>query len=453
MGYTLIFAILILGGLIATIGDRLGSRVGKARLSIFNLRPRTTATLVTVVTGALIAALTLGILIATSSQLRDGLFQLETIRAELGATQAEKQKIEAELLEARTEQNAAQQRLDRINRSLSLALIRQTETQAQLKIVGAKFIEAQAELAKIQAQEQALRERITTLTTDQQRFLAETEKLQAERDRLNQDLVRISAEQSALKATVAESQSRLADLENQRNNLIADVNILQANREQLVASIQALRQGNVAILADQLLAMGVVRPNLSSSELKAAIVQLLQQADRNARTLLDFLPGTEPKQAVIKVSEAQIDSLVDRMRDGRSYVIRILSGSNYLRRETSILVTADITVNRQIFNKGDVIASLTFRPSLPPNELESRVEQLFLLASFRARREGVLSDPITGKVGSFSPTAIKELLQVVGEYKEPFEIQAVAKEPIFTASSLNIELILRVNGAEVKRFS
>jgi Uncharacterized protein conserved in bacteria with the myosin-like domain len=143
MGYTLVFAILVLGGLIATIGDRLGSRVGKARLSIFKLRPRTTATLVTVVTGALISASTLGILIATSSQLRDGLFQLDAIRSELEETQKQKQQIEAELLSARTEQEQAQQRLDRINRSLGLALIRQSETQAQLPEVGNKFLEAQ----------------------------------------------------------------------------------------------------------------------------------------------------------------------------------------------------------------------------------------------------------------------------------------------------------------------
>ena len=63
-GYILIVAILILGGVIAASGDRIGTRVGKARLSLFKLRPKQTATLVTIVTGSLIAALTLGILIA-----------------------------------------------------------------------------------------------------------------------------------------------------------------------------------------------------------------------------------------------------------------------------------------------------------------------------------------------------------------------------------------------------
>jgi uncharacterized protein (DUF3084 family) len=59
-GWLLILAVLILGGVLSTLGDRLGSRIGKARLSLFQLRPRKTAVLVTVLTGSLISALTLG---------------------------------------------------------------------------------------------------------------------------------------------------------------------------------------------------------------------------------------------------------------------------------------------------------------------------------------------------------------------------------------------------------
>ena len=92
-GYTLILAILILGGMIATLGDRIGTKVGKARLSIFKLRPRDTATVVTIATGGMISASTLGILLLLSSQLRDGLFRLESIRSELSSSQEQKQKI------------------------------------------------------------------------------------------------------------------------------------------------------------------------------------------------------------------------------------------------------------------------------------------------------------------------------------------------------------------------
>jgi len=59
--FILIAAILILGGVIATVGDRIGTRVGR-RLSLFKLRPRNTAVVVTILTGSIISASTLAIL-------------------------------------------------------------------------------------------------------------------------------------------------------------------------------------------------------------------------------------------------------------------------------------------------------------------------------------------------------------------------------------------------------
>ena len=71
-GYVLIGVILFLGGIIAVSGDRIGSKVGKARLSLFKLRPRQTATLVTVAAGTLLSASVLTVLLASSEQLRTG---------------------------------------------------------------------------------------------------------------------------------------------------------------------------------------------------------------------------------------------------------------------------------------------------------------------------------------------------------------------------------------------
>ena len=61
-GLTLILVLAIMGGAIAFIGDKLGSKIGKKRLSIFGLRPYHTSVLMTVITGILIAAVTLGVL-------------------------------------------------------------------------------------------------------------------------------------------------------------------------------------------------------------------------------------------------------------------------------------------------------------------------------------------------------------------------------------------------------
>ncbi|MFM9103336.1 MAG: DUF3084 domain-containing protein, partial [Cyanobium sp.] len=78
-GWLLILMLLVLGGVLSTLGDRLGSRVGKARLSLFNLRPRHTAVVITVLTGSLISAVSLGLMLLVSERLRTGLFELDQL--------------------------------------------------------------------------------------------------------------------------------------------------------------------------------------------------------------------------------------------------------------------------------------------------------------------------------------------------------------------------------------
>ncbi len=100
-GWLLILSLLVLGGILSTLGDRLGTRVGKARLSLFNLRPRSTAVVITVMTGSLISALSLGLMLLVSRQLRVGLFQLDTLQAKINSAQQELKQRENNLIALR----------------------------------------------------------------------------------------------------------------------------------------------------------------------------------------------------------------------------------------------------------------------------------------------------------------------------------------------------------------
>ncbi len=92
-----ILLILILGGILSTLGDRLGTRVGKARLSIFKLRPKSTAVLITVFTGSIISAISFATMVAFDRDLRIGLFQLEDIREKITESEKELKKLEKNL--------------------------------------------------------------------------------------------------------------------------------------------------------------------------------------------------------------------------------------------------------------------------------------------------------------------------------------------------------------------
>ena len=74
MAWILILFLIILGGLIAPFGDLLGTKIGKARFSILRLRPKKTATIVTIITGGFISAISIGLLLLVSEEFRQRLF-------------------------------------------------------------------------------------------------------------------------------------------------------------------------------------------------------------------------------------------------------------------------------------------------------------------------------------------------------------------------------------------
>ncbi len=74
MAGILIVFLILLGGLIAPFGDLLGTKIGKARFSILKLRPKKTATIVTIITGGFISAVSIGLLILVSEEFRQRLF-------------------------------------------------------------------------------------------------------------------------------------------------------------------------------------------------------------------------------------------------------------------------------------------------------------------------------------------------------------------------------------------
>ena len=74
VAWILIVFIILLGGLIAPFADLLGTKIGKARFSILKLRPKKTATIVTIITGGFISAISIGLLILVSEEFRQRLF-------------------------------------------------------------------------------------------------------------------------------------------------------------------------------------------------------------------------------------------------------------------------------------------------------------------------------------------------------------------------------------------
>lgn len=93
--------IMLVAGMIAYVGDRVGHQVGRKRLTLFGLRPKYTSTIVAVGTGMLIAlTVTLAALFA-SNLVRTAFFRLGSITARINELQAQQLQLEEELKETR----------------------------------------------------------------------------------------------------------------------------------------------------------------------------------------------------------------------------------------------------------------------------------------------------------------------------------------------------------------
>ena len=385
-GWLLILALLVLGGVLSTLGDRLGSLVGKARLSLFNLRPRHTAVLITVLTGSMISAVSLGLMLLVSQQLRVGLFELDQIQARLQASRFALARTRAELASAAAGRRQAQQLLQ----------------QAQRRTASLR-----RDLAPLQAQRNQLE--------------AERNQLAAERDRLSQEVVNRDADIRRNKLELAQVQRRIE----------AGASELR----QLEANMVALRRGDVVIASGQPLARAKVKLE-QPGEARPVIDALLQQANRMAfqRTL----PGQPANSQILLVPRSDIAKLEELLSKPGRWVVSILSAANVLRGEKQVLAFPDLRPNRLVVRGGESLASTIIEADLRnPEGIARRLNLLMAAAYAKAQRQGTISDGLQFDAAAFNQLARALADRPAGELAN---LEAVALRDAETPDPIGVEL-------------
>lgn len=478
-GYVLILAMLVLGCAIATVGDQIGTKVGKARLSLFNLRPRKTATLVTVVTGGFISASTLAILLLLDQRLRTGLFQLEEIQQDLYSarqdfenTQSEKRRVEAELDAARNRAVLVQERLDALDRSLERvsqelaeALEEQVQTQQQLRQTETQLENTEAErrqaeqqisriesqLQETEAQRESLEVGIFQLQRQQQQLQAAADvarrQLEARDRELERNRQRLMTQEGELARQEKERSQQAMELLRQelelaqREELLASLSQQQMNLQQELQRIGQdfllLRERRLAILQQQVLTSARVRV-MNPEQVDEVILQILQEANRVASQVLrPGIPTTEDPPT-LQVESEQIHELRERLAEGQEYVVRVRSSRNYLLGEAFVQGFLEVLPNQVIFEADEVVAEVVVDLDMNLNEVFDRVYWLLEAARFQGERQGILPAQIQ-MVGGRNPEFrefVERLLEESGEVR----IQAVSQDLTYTSGPLFLSL-------------
>jgi len=164
----LIFTLIVISGLIAFVGDWVGLKIGKKRVTVFGLRPHFTAIFITIISGILIAIITVTVLSISSNDVRTALFGMEELK----------------------------ERLSYLSREVELRNMQLSTTKEDLK-------EKTTQLQEVEEKYQKLSEDIKNKTSQLEELLIIREGLIEEKDKLTEEVEELNATIKALYSGIA----------------------------------------------------------------------------------------------------------------------------------------------------------------------------------------------------------------------------------------------------------
>lgn len=170
VGLKHILILATVGGLIAYIADKLGSRIGKARVTFFGLRPRQSATVLTIVSGVVIALLSVTVMAFMSENARVALFGMEQISKELRVLEKERDMAAEALADAKRNVDKQQQVIQILDRrikdgsaTVAQAKSRIADAQKQVTELNEAKEKLAGEIVKLEQNTKILKDGITAM--------------------------------------------------------------------------------------------------------------------------------------------------------------------------------------------------------------------------------------------------------------------------------------------------
>jgi len=147
----LLSTVIIISGLIAFVGDWVGLKIGKKRVTIFGLRPHSTAIFITIISGILIAIITVTILAISSNDVRTALFGMEELKENLSYLSREVELRNMQLSSTKEdlkEKTTQLQEMEEKYQKLSEDIINKASQVEELLIIREGLIEEKEKLSE-----------------------------------------------------------------------------------------------------------------------------------------------------------------------------------------------------------------------------------------------------------------------------------------------------------------
>lgn len=399
-GITLILVLAMMGGLIAYLGDKLGSKIGKKRLRLFGLRPHDTSVVMTIVSGMLVAALTITVLTIASKEVRTALFGMKQMRAEIASLTATRDKANEELSAQSAKIEELDQKISEATQAAEQARQQKAAAEAQMKDAQAQMQQAQADLGQLQA-----------------RYAEASTRLQ-------------------------EAQEQVRQAEAARDQLQQDVKSLEDTAKKLREGIVAVREGHVVFRSGEILYSGVLKSGQSEENTQKQLQEFLNQANIQVAGRI----GVDPSTPVIWLSREAVENAASNLEKAKGDMyVRVCAAGNILSGEV-VVSRLEMVGDKVVYPEDTLI--LTQSITVDPNSNESDLALMaFLKAVNRAAQaDGVIPNPITGDVGAITSTELSNASEKIRSLGGKVVITAKARRDITVAGPVLLDLEIRPVG-------
>jgi len=424
-GILLIVALVIVSGVIAYVGDIVGRRMGRKRLSVFGLRPRHTAIAISVVAGMLITVLTLGVAMSVSEDVKDGFLRVVEMRQE-------QQGLSQQLADLDGELKGREQELERARQA------------AEAQLTALKAVEVELDETKTK-----LEETRTALQQEQAK------------------LARASAEVKKREAVVERQTRRLTNLGREYDKLLRDIDNLEAWKAWLTRGVVFERGEPILFGAGQPLAAEVIDGRAPLATIRRSLDAFVTRLGKMVRTA-GALPLASDDQAVVlgkPVADPEGDTLTwaspeqvlnavadGILESGGDVIVRAFSVMNTHKGEP-VPIDFELFHNDLVFRRGEVLAETVLDGRLsPPALMEALVGLLRDEVSAKARAANVMPRQGSGPSRVFGAPrepvgemSFEELFAVIEELQRisgPARVTAVAAADIWTIGPLEADLLV-----------
>lgn len=494
---------------IAYWSDNLGKKLGKKRVTLFGLRPRQTATLMTMTSSVVIMLFTFGVLLATNSGLRGALLRYDKERADNKRLRSNNQKLRSEQKALQADVQSAQQQASEAKKDTAIARKQADQAHDNYEEARGQLKQKQEQLKGAKSAERLARSNERQARSGERKARLRAEKAgrdlrekQEELGQVNQrlafaqkDLNRLQRELRLAQGNVRQAQGRLTQVQGRlvevQNRFLAaakksieeekrlieqinqhtdEIEKLQTQKEALGSDIKQLkllqiqlarpsRGENIDVPEGAVYADRLIPPRMGRTQIALLLLRMLAEgrdevAKNNSRRTLQLLIRPSKEELPRELPQEEIIELLTQVLAEFTIPasVRLTSLRNHAKAETEIQCAFLVVPAQVAFRKNQIIVSKVIDGSQSDARIFNQLVYDLLNAGEMEANDRDVAPILRGGAKLYADGTNEQLftalrrIQAIGK---PVEVRLLADEDITTIDQLRVRFEIVTPAAEL----